>query len=217
MIAVFGASVTQQKPGFAYELKKLFAKEKVCVFGFGGMHLDDAGICFVDQVANHHPRICFVDWFSTGYTKVCAETKEYIDTILYKLTVVKCKPVFLFLARKEKQEEFYHFCKTHLKTKNIAFVEVNELVASEPTEKILRDNIHTTEFGAKIYAQIIFNWYKKNYQKVICPKICATRFCQINVKKVNRIFFDKILLSVAPPVYFTNLYTRIKQQQFKHP
>jgi len=42
MIAIFGASVTQQKNGYAYKLSSKI-KGKVKIFGHGGMHLNNAG------------------------------------------------------------------------------------------------------------------------------------------------------------------------------
>ena len=49
MIAVFGASVTQQKNGYATKLSDKF-NCPVRIFGYGGMHLNNAVICFIDKV-----------------------------------------------------------------------------------------------------------------------------------------------------------------------
>ena len=55
MIAVFGASVTKQKNGYATKLHKYF-NHPIKVFGYGGMHLNNAAVCFIDEVIaqNHH-------------------------------------------------------------------------------------------------------------------------------------------------------------------
>jgi len=48
-LCFFGASVTQQKEGFAWHTSQLLNSEYNC-FGYGGCHLKDAGICFIDKV-----------------------------------------------------------------------------------------------------------------------------------------------------------------------
>lgn len=55
-IAFYGASVTQQRNGFVDYFAKL-SKIRVMKFGFGGMHLSDARICFVDKVVEARPDI----------------------------------------------------------------------------------------------------------------------------------------------------------------
>src|SRR5574344_2395817 len=84
-VAFFGASVTQQNPGYSYETAKLL-ESKYKVFGFGGMHLPDAGICFIDKVLKFKPNYVFVDWFSTDYMEQSNKTLSYIDTLLYKFS-----------------------------------------------------------------------------------------------------------------------------------
>ena len=73
----FGASVTKQKTGYAYILKRLFEKDNynTHIFGFGGMHLNNAGICMIDQIISKNPKYCFIDlfvgfFFSKGYCTV---------------------------------------------------------------------------------------------------------------------------------------------------
>ena len=43
-ISFFGASVTQQKSGYAQILKRYFESELCFIHGFGSCHLVDAGI-----------------------------------------------------------------------------------------------------------------------------------------------------------------------------
>ena len=90
MIAVFGASITQQKTGYAARLNDKL-NHPVRVFGYGGMHLINAGICFIDKVVVESPAYCFVDWFSTAYNEINDDTIQYIDTIVYKFSKIKCK------------------------------------------------------------------------------------------------------------------------------
>ena len=87
--AFFGASVTQQKNGYAIQ----FIKQNKClnynIFGYGSRHLNDAGICYIDDVIRSNPSHCFIDWFNTGYISYNEdkfdEIKIYINTIVHKL------------------------------------------------------------------------------------------------------------------------------------
>ena len=94
----FGASVTKQKTGYAYILKRLFEKDNynTHIFGFGGMHLNNAGICMIDQIISKNPKYCFIDLFVTLYDKIDRNTIEYLDTIIYKFSKINCKLIFLF-------------------------------------------------------------------------------------------------------------------------
>ena len=82
-IVFYGASVTQQRNGYVDHFAKL-SKAQVMKLGFGGMHLNDAGICFVDKAVQTRPDICFIDWFSTAYTGLDSKSDLYIDAIAEK-------------------------------------------------------------------------------------------------------------------------------------
>ena len=101
-IAFYGASVTQQRNGFVECFAKM-SSLKVLKFGFGGMHLSDAGICFIDKVVESKPEICFVDWFSTAYSNQDSNLKLYIDAIAEKLLKIDCRVNFFFCRIREIQ------------------------------------------------------------------------------------------------------------------
>ena len=69
-----------------YILKRIFEKDNynTSIFGFGRMHLHNAGICMIDQIISKNPKYCFIDWFVTWYDIVNCKTIEYLDTIIYK-------------------------------------------------------------------------------------------------------------------------------------
>lgn len=51
IISFFGASTTQQKSGYAiYLIGKLGEGTTTFIHGYGGDHIDSAGICFIDEV-----------------------------------------------------------------------------------------------------------------------------------------------------------------------
>jgi hypothetical protein len=115
MIVVFGASVTKQKNGFTTKLYKYF-NHPIKVFGYGGMHLNNAAVCFIDEVIAEKPSYCFIDWFSSEYIKINDEAVQYIDTLINKCSSINCKPIFLFFPFKDYpgRDDFHLFCKSIL-------------------------------------------------------------------------------------------------------
>lgn len=60
MISIFGASVTQQKDGYAVQLRSILS-EKIEIFGFGATHLNNAGICHLADASKNKPKYCLID------------------------------------------------------------------------------------------------------------------------------------------------------------
>ena len=151
-IAAFGASVTQQENGYVDQLAKKLGSN-IKKFGYGGMHLPDAGICFIDTVCNYKPDIVFIDWFSTDYMQQSDRTLQCIDTILYKFSLIKCIVVFLIFperrtdGRQQEKESFYDFCRKALKERNAYFIDISSKFENSDLSNILRDSIHTTVQG----------------------------------------------------------------------
>jgi len=190
MITVFGASVTQQKNGFATRIKKDL-NLPVKIFGYGGMHLNNAGICFIDKVVTEKPSYCFIDWFSTGYNETDDKTVELINTIINKFSEIKCKLIFLFLPFKgnSNKDKFYLFCKSVLKKRKIFFIDVNTELCTCDIDKILRDSIHTTEYGSNLYSKIICQKFIENKNNIIVPeKVLNTKYTCIKKIVINREF-----------------------------
>lgn len=202
-IAAFGASVTQQENGYADQLaKKLDVKIKK--FGYGGMHLPDAGVCFIDKVLSYKPEVCLIDWFSTGYMECTEKTLECIDTILYKFSQRNCSIVFLILPgnrsdpRYNEQEQFYNFCRKALKQRNAYFIDIDDKLRITDLSNILRDSIHTTKNGGKKYAEII-NEELQYYNPLVLELECYVdnaAYKSIQKMVVNRVFFKNIDLTL---------------------
>ena len=193
-IATFGASVTQQKTGYSTRLEKKF-NCSVKTFGYGGMHLDNAAICFLDRIIEYRPDVCFLDWFSTSYNDTNDKTIECIETIINKLKQVNCNIVFLFFAFKNspKKNDFYLFCKKILKNRNIAFIDINESIRKNDIEQILRDDVHTTEYGSKLYSDIIYQQFQIIETSLALPKqLYSTKYMNIKKLEVKKAF-DKNL------------------------
>lgn len=164
-IVFYGASVTQQRNGYVNHFAKL-SKAKVLKFGFGGMHLNDAGICFIDKVVELKPEICFVDWFSTWYINQDGKFNLYIDVIAEKLLKIGCRVIFLFCVRNKDVKisdwkTFYAETKNYLKSEKLEYIALDEILSEYPVKEILRDEIHTTKKGSRLYAETIYDYLQQ--------------------------------------------------------
>jgi len=200
-ICFFGASVTQQKNGYAVFLSNKLNQEKIetHIFGYGGNHINDAGICFLNKVVEKNPDYCFIDFFTTGYIDSGKDIIDYLDTIVYNFTKVKCKLIFLFLLRIDidhiKKIEFYNFLKKYLEQKNLYYIDINDYL--NYSTEFCRDDVHTTDLGSEIYSAIIYNKFKKNLDTIKLPinieKTCF--YNEIKILTLNKIFTNNFNLS----------------------
>lgn len=167
-IAAYGASVTEQENGYADYLARKFG-QKIKKFGYGGMHLPDAGMCFIDDVIKYKPNLAFIDWFSTGYMEISEKTISCLDTILYKFSLHNCAIVFLFmpfnedLATTYKKNMFYSFLKEEIVKRNANYIDIASIITLEEKIKALRDTIHTNVWGGLDMRRLSRN----NFQELI--------------------------------------------------
>lgn len=202
-LAAFGASVTQQENGYADQLAKKLGT-KIKKFGYGGMHLPDAGICFIDKVLSYNPELCLIDWFSTDFMEQSENTLQCIDTILYKFSLINCAVVFLIFperrtdGRQQEKEFFFDFCRTALKERNTTFIDISDELKETDLSEILRDSIHTTIHGGGYYADLIKEKLLSNPPHELSPEQFAQNAAYKSIKKtaVNRVFFKNIDLSL---------------------
>jgi hypothetical protein len=197
MIAFFGASVTIQKNSYAAKLASKFT-HKVKIFGYGGMHLNNAGILFIDDILVLRPSFCFVDWFSTGYNEITPETIDFIDTIIHKFSVNQCKLIFLFFPAKsyyDGENDFHRFCKQHLEKQAICYLDLNYAIDRTEINAILRDDVHTTHYGSTLYANIIYEKFKKLEKEVVIPsETRPTKYEHVKTVTVERVFNKHVSL-----------------------
>lgn len=193
-ISFFGASVTQQKTGYVYEFKKLNPEYEVYQRGYGGMHICDAGIVFINDIVNLKPDICFIDWFSTGWlTTDYNIILKYIDNILLKLTEINCKVIFLYLPRspfETKRIKFYELTHKILNEYDVQYIDIYKqfnylCVEKYNSNNILRDSIHTTDKGSFEYSKIIDCWFKKNINNIRFPNKTIIKNEFYNIKKFS--------------------------------
>jgi hypothetical protein len=195
IISFFGASVTEQKNGYAVKLSNKLSNTDTHIFGYGGNHIDDAGICFIDNVLKTNSNYCFIDFFSTAYVSISETTIEYLDSMVYKLTQSNCKIIFLFLLDRDHSNriEFYNFLKNYITSKNLYYIDINDFL--KYNSDLLRDNVHTTEFGSEEYAKIIYDVFQKDKDTIEYPiNITKTKYCHhVKTLHVNKIFTDNII------------------------
>lgn len=196
-IVFFGASVTQQKHGYVDEFAKLNCKIKVIKRGYGGMHLSNAGICFIDEILKLKPDICFIDWFSTSYNGCDGDAKIYLQTILQKLSLINCRVIFLFFPylECEGKDKFYIAMKEYLREYKKEMVLVDEMVEKEEWRNLLRDTIHTTSSGSKRYAEIVNDYLRLQPKETrTFENLEVTQYSEIKKLKVKRAFEKKVML-----------------------
>lgn len=158
-LAAFGASVTQQENGYVDQFSKRIGV-KIKKFDYGGMHLPDAGVCFIDTVCTYKPDCVLVDWFSTDYMEQSEKTLQCIDTILYKFSLINCAVVFLIFperrtdGRQDEKEVFYDFCRKVLKDRNACYIDISDKLKNVDLANVLRDSIHTTSYGGGVLRKV---------------------------------------------------------------
>lgn len=198
-IAFFGASVTQQSQGYVTNFATLNPQFKINVFGFGSMHLKDAGICHIDLVLNSEPEYCFIDWFSTAYIDEAKDNIDeitlYIDTIIHKFYSKGVKIIFLTLPETANDKTEIHIkINSYLDLKSIPKIDISKSFESN-IEEIIGDGIHTTPYGATQYANIISDiFFKEIYDKYEIPLNYSekTKYCDIKKISLDKLVSKKI-------------------------
>lgn len=188
-IAFFGASITQQQNGYWYHFGLRNPELNIKHFGFGSMHLNDAGVTYIDDVLNFDPEYCFIDWFSTGYIKYNEdkfdEIVDYIDTIIHKFYKNDTKLVFLtFPDKTVDKTEIYTKINNYLKSINVPFLDISNIFDNNINE-ILRDGIHTTPYGSEEYARFINDYFHNNNINIPETYPSETKYCVIKKITIN--------------------------------
>jgi hypothetical protein len=197
-ISFFGASITQQGGGYVHHFSNLNTQFKINVFGYGSMHLKDAGICHIDDVLASDPEWCFIDWFSTAYVDEAKDNFDeialYIDTILHKFYSKGVKLIFLTLPETVRDKTLIHKkINEYLSSKNVPIIDISKSFDSNIGE-ILRDGIHTTPYGSEQYGKIISDKFSEIYNKIEIPINFpgVTKYCDIKHAQLDKIVKNNI-------------------------
>lgn len=172
-ILFYGASVTAQKgaSGYVSRVRDFLDTEgyEIEGFGIGACHLDDAGFYNADQVINKKPDLCLLEWNTTGLGEF---NKLKLQTILINFTKANIALGFMIFPRKKTNAISNRVAETQIidicKDNNIPLLDIRDKVSLEEN---LRDDVHTNEFGAELYAQLISDWIIKTNFRVIHPSV----------------------------------------------
>ena len=193
-IAFFGASVTQQSPGYVSKIDELSNHtHRIIQRGYGSMHLNDAGVCFIDEIIDEKPDYCFLDWFGTGFIVTDIKSlSKYLDGIIRKLLLNNCIPFFLLLDRSdmcEKRLKLYDLVTQYAVEYNIHCV---KLYNNTNVKDLLRDTVHTNENGATYYGEKIYDFFTNN---VVSVDVQSTRKIpdENELSAINSINLDVIV------------------------
>lgn len=195
-IAFFGASITQQRNGYASFFSMLESEYKTNVFGYGSMHISDAGICYLPEVLKHVPEYCFLDWLSTAkITEQNFESiKDSIDYILHYLYKINTKPIWLiFPDLMNDKTKIYEKITEYLKSSGQYIIDISK--ENKDWSIYLRDGLHTNEKGAEFYGETIYERFQLiKKQEYIKPLINFENRIG-NIKKISldyKEFYEEI-------------------------
>ena len=194
-IVAFGASVTQQKRSYIDKLGEKFGKW-LMRYGYGGDHIISSGVSKIDKVLESCPTNCFIDWFSTGYKETNQNTIDCLETIVQKFSDIDCKLIFLFMPRRDHEERiiFYDFLKKFLVSNELFFIDLNDHISW--SNKIARDEVHTTNFGSKKYANIIYDSFMKYENKIsVADRNFSPKYLEIKTLEINETAYEYVKLS----------------------
>lgn len=200
-ITFFGASITQQNDGYAQFFARMNTKFKVNIFGYGSMHLKDAGVCYIDNVLSTDPEYCFIDWFSTAYVDEAKDDFDeitiYIDTILNKFYSKGVKLIFLTLPEVVRDKtEIHKRLNEYLLSKNVPTIDISK--SFDDLDLILRDGIHTTPYGSEQYSKLISDKFiNEFYDKIEIPKYypAINKYCNIKQVPLNLLVYKNIIFN----------------------
>lgn len=138
--------------------------------GYGGMHMKDAGMCFIEDVLKTKPQYCFLDWFSTQYAPSDIEDiKDYLDNFRYQFLSNNCQIIFLFFGGQKKHTTYrmsmYNNLIKYALNYNIPYINIYDKIKNMKEEDLnflFRDSVHTTESGSILYASEIYNNFINN-------------------------------------------------------
>lgn len=170
VISCFGASITQQSHGYVKIFKNIAVSYEIKQHGYGGMHLNDAGIFYIDNALIDNPKFMIVDWFSTGFIQTDNNTLLCIENIIYKCHKQKCIPIFSFPYRKDNSErlKFYNYVKEIITKYNCYFIDFSGILNDNDLNDIVHPNIN----GSSKYTYHMYNLIKKiniNEYKYLMP------------------------------------------------
>lgn len=161
-VVFFGASVTEQDvhhatgelTGYVTYFKKHLAEDwDVQRVSAGSSSIADAAIVYAEQVVALKPEICVIDWVTPALTDC---DPRLVRQLYYRLMQNGILPVTVFFPRRDRIQstiqiarEMAAICAEF----DLPLFDAQSLVDKHGIDTILRDTVHTTKDGARIYAE----------------------------------------------------------------
>jgi len=196
-----GASVTHQGGDSGYTshvFDFLSSKEVSCEkITYPACHFNDAGFYFSDSVIATKSDFVVFEWNTTGMSQYDQLKFEIVMQNFIRGGVTPC---FLILPRinttvidgvvytRESEIQIINFAKEY----NLPILDLRNL---NNLPELLKDEVHTNNLGAKVYAELVIQWIlqfvnqKNGLNKNFGTKSSATNF-NINLLNFGINFFD---------------------------
>jgi hypothetical protein len=187
-ILFYGASVTHQsgKSGYFDNLdNKSYSKLRM---SYPSSQFYNAGFYNIPRIKflSETPDIIFFEWSTTGENIFDLNKLKHV---LVELSLQKIIPVFLLLPKKETFK-FNRPCDEQLYSLSsefdISLLDLRYLLNEYKAEEILRDGVHTTELGGKLYAAAIDSFLRQQTSRN--PKLANLKqLINYNIKIIDEI------------------------------
>jgi len=165
-IVFFGASVTEQHihnatgevSGFVTYFEQHLAEGlgvRVSRVSAGSSDLTDAAMVYVEEVIALKPDICFLDWATPALTSC---DPRFIHQIYFRLMQHDILPVTLIFPRRDRAQRDLPITREMSglsQAYDLPFFDATPLLKKYGTDVVLRDVVHTTAEGARIYAEAV--------------------------------------------------------------
>ena len=161
---------------------------------FGSSQFDNAGFFNLPRILEQQekPNIVFFEWSTTTEGNFNVAKLNYFIGILLHNNIL---PVFLILPKidtfKENRKSDFLLYKLS-DNYELPLLDLRYLLNKYSPEEIIRDNVHTTQFGAGIYAREIYNFLHSDDWKNISidhrKNIAYPDSYQINITDINNEF-----------------------------
>jgi len=187
-IAFYGASVTAQTGGSSY-FEKLANLNTSYIFSrlsFPSSQFNNAGFFNSGEIKKKlNPELCFLEWSTTGEGLYDFERLIFV---IKNLIFEKIIPTFLILPQKSNfnhnrgsENQIYAINEEY----KIPILDLRYLVNEKNFTQILRDDCHTTEVGAGLYADEIIKFIE-NYNQNNILNIDHPSFFDIKIYDVEQ-------------------------------
>lgn len=175
-ILVLGFSVTAERPGFVglakEELERRYNAE-VTKVGLGGLQPYHARYIFPEIITDHDPDILILDHATPAFRNFYNDREDYRQSLLSVIRLCNDRGIKLAMI---------DFPRTDVDYDNDWVSQCHDLICGTlnipyrrvpVTEGVLRDEVHTTDYGSRFYADILLEMVPKAIELDIDPDYFA--------------------------------------------